>query len=39
MLHSEPPHVTHVSDLELGLATVLILVGVVLTALILPAFV
>ncbi len=39
MLHSEPPHVTHVSDWELGLAGVLILVGVVLTALILPAFV
>lgn len=39
MLHSEPPHVTHVSDWELGLAAVLILVGVVLMALILPAFV
>lgn len=39
MLHSEPPHVTHVSDWELGIAAVLLLVGVVLTTLILPAFV
>ncbi len=39
MLHPGPPHGSNVSDRELGLAAVLLLVGVVLAALILPAFV
>lgn len=38
MLHPEPPHGTIVSEWELGVAAVLLLVGLVLTALILPAF-
>ncbi len=37
MLRREPGHVTTVSDRELGIAAVLLLLGVVLTTLILPA--
>ncbi len=39
MFHPESPKVTSVADWELGIAAVLLLVGVVLTTLILPAFV
>ena len=39
MLRREPRRTTLTSDLELGIAAVLLLVAVVLTALVVPAFV
>ncbi len=39
MLRRVPPHVTTISDLELGLAAILLLVAVVLTTLVVPAVV
>jgi hypothetical protein len=38
MLRRGPSHATTVSDLELGIAAVLLLIGVVLTTLIVPSF-
>lgn len=37
MLRREPSRTTHISDLELGIAAVLLLAAVVLTALVVPA--
>lgn len=39
MLRREPTHATTVSDWELGIAAVLLLIAVVLTTLIVPSFV
>jgi len=39
MLRRDPSHATGVSDLELGIAAVLLLVAVVLTSLVVPSFV
>ena len=38
MLRREPSHATTVSDLELGIAAVLLLIAVVLTSLVVPGF-
>jgi hypothetical protein len=38
MLRREPSRATNVSDWELGIAAVLLLVGVLLTTLIVPGF-
>jgi hypothetical protein len=38
MLRREPSRTTHTSDLELGVAAVLLLITMVLTAVVVPAF-